>query len=163
MRICHGHEFDKYNDPERSMLVGRIITLGVGAAEMKFGTKIGGISLERLLGLLEPIGRVVLAFIAWVYRSWFCKTAGRKVKKGKKINETRVALDKYRLEHPTQLLIAGHTHKAGVYGDWYINAGCWQTEQAHYVKITPDGEVTLRIWPGNEVDNTKLWTEPADG
>ncbi len=166
IRICHGHEFDKFNDPRKAMLVGKIATMLAGEAEMRVGTKVRGLSTEALL---ERIVRWLMGRLASLYRKVFNKTPGEKTKKDKKIDETKVALDNYHPQHPDQTLVAGHTHQAGWYGDWYVNAGCWQTEQAHYVKITPDGEVTLHRWPGNEIEKTKLWpvlptpSEPTTG
>ncbi len=166
IRICHGHEFDKFNDPRKAMLLGRIATMLAGEAEMRLGTKLGGVPTEKRL---ERIVRRIMAGFAWFYRNILNKTAGERTEKDKKVDETKVALDNYHPQHPDQTLVAGHTHKAGWYGDWYVNAGCWQTEQAHYVKITPDGEVSLHRWPGNEIEETKLWpvsatpSDPATG
>ncbi len=159
IRICHGHEFDKYNDPRKLLWLGKIATVGAGQVEMWLGTKIGDETTESLL---EKIFRGIQAWLARRYRSWFGKTAGEKVEAGKKIDEVRHALDKYRQDHERQLLVAGHTHRAGWYGDWYVNTGCWQSQQAHYAKISPDGQVSLHKWPGQEVDQTQLWPSGAD-
>ena len=55
--------------------------------------------------------------------------------------------------------VAGPTHTAGWYGHWYMKMDCWQSEQAHYVKITPSGQVELMKWPQQEPDHTELWPE----
>ena len=156
IRICHGHEFDKFNDPRKAMLLGRIATMLAGEAEMRVGTKVRGLPTERWL---ERAVRWVMGRLALVYRKSFNATPGERSDKGKKIDETKVGLDNYHPQHPDQILVAGHTHKAGRYQDWYVNAGCWQGEQAHYVKITADGEVSLHRWPENDIEENKLWTE----
>ena len=152
--ICHGHEFDGLNDPAKAMILGRIVTLAAGQAEMWLGPKVG---VESTESFLEKASLAVLSWMARRYRSWFGRTAGEKSGTGKEIDKTRVALDKYHLEHPDQILVAGHTHQAGWYGDWYVNAGSWQGSQANYVRITPEGQVALHKWPGGEIDETRLW------
>ncbi len=42
--------------------------------------------------------------------------------------------------------IVGHTHKAGVYGDWYFNSGSWTGKTNNFLEISPAGEVTVFDW-----------------
>ena len=42
--------------------------------------------------------------------------------------------------------VSGHTHKAGYFGDWYFNSGCWTQPEAEFLKITPDGQVGVYFW-----------------
>lgn len=147
--ICHGHEFDKFNDPARWLFIGRIAAIAAGRAEMAVGTKVGQEATEGML----------LRGLLWLINLCRPKTAGEKLEKGKTIDDVQAKLEKHHTEHPNETVVAGHTHKAGWYGDWYVNAGSWQTDQAHYVKIDTDGTMTLRKWPGNELDETQIWPD----
>ncbi len=176
IQIRHGHEFDKYNDPNKAMLLGKIVTLAVGQLELKVGTTIGGRSTESALaeawesnkalpqkmwdGLKSwpaRIGVKTLVVLARCFRRLFGRTAGERSKAGSKLNDLRRKLDGYHKSYPNYLLVTGHTHKAGWYGDWHVNAGSWQGKEAHYVKITSDGRISLHKWPGQKEVKTQLW------
>ena len=42
--------------------------------------------------------------------------------------------------------ITGHTHKAGRFGQWYYNCGCWTQPIMNYLLIRPDGNVSVHDW-----------------
>lgn len=44
--------------------------------------------------------------------------------------------------------ITGHTHKAGRFGQWYFNSGCWTQSVMNYLVVTPDGQVSVENWNG---------------
>ena len=176
IHIRHGHEFDKFNDPNKAMLLGKIVTLAVGHVELKVGTSIGGRSTEDVLAeawesnkalprkMLDAvkswparIGAIILVGAARCFRRCFGRTAGERAGAGSPLKDLRRALDAYHMCYPNHLLVTGHTHKPGWYGDWYVNAGAWQGKEAHYVRITPDGRISLHEWPGRTEVETQLW------
>ena len=176
IHIRHGHEFDKFNDPNKSMLLGKIVTLAVGQLELKFGTSIGGRVTEDIfaeawesnkafpLRMWDAVsswrvrtGMKILVRAAQFLRRLYGRTAGERSKVGDQLNDLRRLLDGYHKSYPNYLLVTGHTHKPGWHGDWYVNAGAWQGKEAHYVRITPDGQISLHEWPGQEELQTQLW------
>jgi len=152
--VCHGHEFDEYNNPKRSLFIGRISAILAGEAEMRVGTEVGGVPTEKLLlRLVRWIGQSFLKIYRKLHKT--PAEAGEK-----KQNKYKTALDQYKENHPeTDVLIAGHTHKPGTYGGWYYNTGSWQQDLATYVRITPDGDVSLYRWPSGEIYENALWSE----
>ncbi len=42
--------------------------------------------------------------------------------------------------------ITGHTHKAGRFGQWYFNSGCWTQPVVNYLVIQPDGAISVQDW-----------------
>jgi len=160
IRICHGYEFDRFNDPKKALILGRISAILAGWVEEKVGTKVGQETTETLL---EQLAKGIMAFGMRWYRNHFNKTSGEKVESGKKIDEVQEALDTFHAENPGLHVVAGHTHQAGRYGDWYVNSGAWQGDQANYVKITLDGSISLHKWPGQEEVELQLWRQAATG
>ena len=158
------------------MLIGKIVTLAVGHVERKVGTSIGGRSTEGILAetwelnkklprkMLDAIAscrvRTVVKFLvtaAQFIRRLYGRTAGERSKAGDQLNDLRRLLDGYHKSYPNYLLVTGHTHKPGWHGDWYVNAGAWQGKEAHYVRITPDGRISLHEWPGQRAVQSQLW------
>ena len=53
------------------------------------------------------------------------------------------------------VLIVGHTHKAGQRGKWYYNSGCWASKKNSFVRISGNGKVEVFDWVnGKEDPNT---------
>jgi len=54
-------------------------------------------------------------------------------------------------------LIAGHTHRAGLFQDWYCNSGCWVGLRSNFLRIAPDGHIHVCEWKNDRaliVENT---------
>jgi UDP-2,3-diacylglucosamine pyrophosphatase LpxH len=45
-----------------------------------------------------------------------------------------------------KLVIVGHTHKAGTFGNWYFNSGSWTGHNTNFLRIAPDGDVGVFDW-----------------
>lgn len=56
----------------------------------------------------------------------------------------RLYLD--RMEGLYDAAVCGHTHKAGCFGDWYFNSGCWTRQTPGLLKITPEGRIGAYHW-----------------
>jgi len=54
--------------------------------------------------------------------------------------------------------VTGHTHKAGHFGDWYFNSGCWTRHVMNYLVICSDGRVEMHNWTadGSAVNTTTV-------
>ena len=44
------------------------------------------------------------------------------------------------------IAVVGHTHKAGIFGDWYFNSGSWTTAANNFLLIHPDGKIKVYDW-----------------
>lgn len=150
--VCHGHEFDEFNDPSRSLFIGRIVSILGGEAEMRLGPEIGGQSTETfLLSLLRGFGTSFLS----LYRKFHKTPSESKARMDKYL----VALRDFKQKHPeVHTVVSGHTHLSGTYEDWYFNTGCWQDEEAAYAMIGTDGRIELRR-PNGEQVKRKLWAD----
>jgi UDP-2,3-diacylglucosamine pyrophosphatase LpxH len=54
--------------------------------------------------------------------------------------------------------IVGHTHKAGSFDNWYFNSGSWTGKTNDFLKIAPDGTISIFEWrhDGPHINNTVL-------
>lgn len=153
IRICHGHEFDKFNDPKRWLFLGRVATILAGQVEIRIGPEIGGQPTEKFLEkVISAIGR-------WLMRCYrrFNKTPAESRKKR---NEHLTGLLAFKQNNPKiDVIVAGHTHEAGTYEEWYVNTGSWQCENgAGYAVIGPDGTVELKRPDGTPIRHA-LWQD----
>jgi UDP-2,3-diacylglucosamine pyrophosphatase LpxH len=51
-----------------------------------------------------------------------------------------------RVEDLYDVAIAGHTHYAATFGDWFFNSGSWTGRSNDFLTISPQGEVDLLRW-----------------
>ncbi|MFA5600689.1 MAG: metallophosphoesterase [Phenylobacterium sp.] len=141
-RICHGHEFDKYNTAQ-NVLFGKIGALFAAWVEMKVGTRIitprGEKSTE---GVLDMILRKCAFFFANIYNS-LNPTARQRLKDHGNIDEYEYNLIQYNKANPRLKLVCGHTHESKTIADWYFNCGSWQESEAHYVIIDKIGKAEV--------------------
>ena len=67
---------------------------------------------------------------------------------------TRNMLARFFKQHQEGLYdvtITGHTHKAGHYGKWYYNCGCWTRQHGNCIIIEPDGHIEVCNWTSRGV------------
>jgi UDP-2,3-diacylglucosamine pyrophosphatase LpxH len=149
-RICHGQEFDSFNDPSKSIFVGRMVAMLMGEYEKKYGQDVGQTNVQAFLEqFIEPVTRKIILLFSKMYVFLFGRTSS---KKGDKVSRgIKESLDEYRSNHLGEMLVMGHTHRYGWYGDWCVNTGMWWDSPATYVKIEPNGETTLHEWPSQKV------------
>jgi len=141
IKILHGHEFDPFNQPGKSAFTGKIMALLFANLEMSNpDSGIEGWNQKYI----EPIARKIILGASSLYKKLFTNNP--------KLNGwLDITLTEYHKEHPNQILVAGHIHKAGWWNDFYVNAGTWQEgEEAHYIKIDPLGDIKIFNWPSQE-------------
>ncbi len=178
VHVVHGHQFDAFNDPRKAMLFGRIATLAAGIIELAVGGTVDGRSTEDVLWEAweshRPLprrvwdvaktgwGRAALGMLVgttqFIRRVWF-RTASQRAAAGEPLDQTREEMERYHQEHPGHVLITGHTHRAGWHEGWHVNVGAWQGPEAHYARVTPEGDITLHAFPGGATVTTQLWGE----
>ena len=52
--------------------------------------------------------------------------------------------------------IAGHTHRAGNFDDWYFNSGSWTGRSNNFLRISPDGVVEVADWDEDGLRSRKM-------
>jgi UDP-2,3-diacylglucosamine pyrophosphatase LpxH len=150
IRIIHGNEFDNFNDVSSSTFTGRLMALIMGNLE-KDGAKINSMNIEYFSQLfIEPILRKAIIFFSKLHLGLY-KTASNK----NKLTTIQRVLENYHENNPGQIIVAGHTHRAGWFNDYYVNCGAWCVPVAHYVKIE-NGIVKLFEWPSQQEVNTQV-------
>jgi UDP-2,3-diacylglucosamine pyrophosphatase LpxH len=150
--LLHGHEVDEFNsNPAPSW--GRMLTIFAGIFEERNGSPLlaDGESIETVL---EGWGEKLLSLWNWL-TSCFSK-AGKSSAKPKdeltpaqnpdRAKQMLDAYAEYRQEQEIDVLICGHTHQPGRIGDWYYNSGGWATTNNNFLRIAPDGMVSVFDW-----------------
>lgn len=100
---------------------------------------------ERALGFLHglrgsPLHRIHPALRHG--RKWPRRRPGQTVRTQKMLSRYHYDRDK----NDYDVAVVGHSHKAGQYGDWYFNSGCWIGETHSFLRIWPDGHVEVFDW-----------------
>jgi UDP-2,3-diacylglucosamine pyrophosphatase LpxH len=153
-KFMHGHELDPFNRDGRPSW-GRILSILGGIIEDRKGSPLlsaGGLTEKSLL----RIGRGFM----WIWNmslNRFEKGPARQTavsfedmltpaQNPEKVKGIWALYQKDRLVEGYDILVAGHTHKAGSKGGWYYNSGCWVGLRNNYLQISPDGSVSVCEW-----------------
>jgi predicted phosphodiesterase len=153
-KFMHGHELDPFNR-EGTPSWGRIFAILGGIIEDRKGSPLlsaGGLTEKSLL-------RISRGFM------WMWNMSLNRFEKGlpkqktatfedmltpaqypEKVKGILALYQKDRLAEGYDILIAGHTHKAVSKGNWYYNCGCWVGLRNNYLRISPDGCVSVCEW-----------------
>jgi predicted phosphodiesterase len=153
-KFMHGHELDPFNQ-DSTPGWGRILAILGGIIEDRKGSPLlsaGGFTEKSLL-------RVGRGFM------WIWNMSVNRFEKGLSQQKTASFEDmltpaqypekakgilalyqKDRVAEGYDILVAGHTHKAGCKGGWYYNSGCWVGLRNNYLQIRPDGSVSVCEW-----------------
>lgn len=153
-KFMHGHELDPFNR-DGTPSWGRILAILCGILEDRKGSPLlsaGGFTEKSLL----RIGRGFM---------WIWNMSVNRFEKGlprqatvsfedmltpaqypEKVKGILALYQKDRLAEGYDILVAGHTHKAGSKGGWYYNSGCWVGLRNNYLRISPDGSVSVCEW-----------------
>ncbi len=153
-RFVHGHEVEPYNRDGRPRW-GRILAILGGIIEDRKGSPLlsaGGLTEKTLL----RIGRSFM----WLWNN--SVNLFEKAPPGESPHSVSESLtptqdpdrvkgimalyQKDRRQMGYDYLVAGHTHKAGMFGRWYANSGCWVGLRNNFLQITPDGQVHVWEW-----------------
>lgn len=165
-KFMHGHELDPFNR-DGTPRWGRILAILGGILEDRKGSPLlsaGGFTEKTLLN----ISRVFM----WMWNN--SVNLFEKSEKHEKAHSMAESLTPAQdptkikgilsLYHNNKLkegydyLVAGHTHRAGIFQDWYFNSGCWVGLRTTFLRIRPDGRVEVCEWKGDKpvmVTNTK--------
>jgi len=153
-RFMHGHEVDPFNRDGRPHW-GRILAILAGIIEDRKGSPLlsaGGLTEKALL----KVSRVFM----WLWNdsvNWFEKGIPDQphhsvsesltpTQDPARVKGILALYQKDRLQKGYDCLVAGHTHRAGLFGQWYANSGCWVGLRNNFLKIKPDGQVQVWEW-----------------
>lgn len=153
-KFLHGHELDPFHRDGRPRW-GRVLAILCGMIEDCKGSPLlsaGGLSEKTLLGM----GRSFM----WMWNNslhWLAKSQKQPLQRWMTESLTPaqdpsretgiLALyQRDRLENGYDVLVAGHTHQAGVFNGWYYNSGCWVGLRNNFLRIEPDGTIQLGDW-----------------
>ena len=153
-RFMHGHEVEPFNRDGRPRW-GRILAILGGIIEDRKGSPLlsaGGLTEKTLL-------RVGRSFMRVWNNSVNLFERGRPNEPHHSVAESLTPTQepgrvkgifalyqKDRLQKGYDCLVGGHTHAAGLTGDWYVNSGCWVGLRNNYVQVLPDGSVQVWEW-----------------
>lgn len=153
-KFMHGHELDPFNQ-DGTPRWGRILAILGGIIEDKKGSPLlsaGGFTEKTLLKVSQSFMRL------WNYSvNRFEKGQSRLQEQSyeefltpaqdpSRLKGILALYQKDRLANGYDILVAGHTHRVGIFDQWYVNCGCWVGLRSHFVKITPDGQPSIWEW-----------------
>lgn len=164
-KFMHGHEVDPLITP-RIQSLGRTIGAIAYLLEFRQGTCI--LSNDAITDALLEIGEQAMEL--WnritrrmnrALRECCRRMPAEKVTLLTRQIRTHRMLGRYhqdRVEGLYDVAIVGHTHKAGVFGDWYFNSGSWTGESNNFLRISPKGDIGVFDWGprGPHLNNTSI-------
>ena len=117
---------------------------------------------ERVLGFLHGDRRSPLHRIhpeLHHSKKWHKRRSGYPIRVQKMLSRYHYDKDK----NDYDVAVLGHSHKAGQYGDWYFNSGCWIGANHSFLKIWPDGHVEVFDWErgGPRSNQIVVWNHPS--
>ncbi len=126
--LIHGHQAD---DSCQGIGLGALTAILTGMAEDKNN------SPDCSLGALED---TLLGGFEAAYRAY------------KKLKGDPSPFEKLKkIKGDAKWLISGHTHKAGYYSDWHVNAGTWARDLNTFVELTEAGPKLFK-WEDGPVE-----------
>jgi len=157
-KFMHGHELDPFNR-DGTPRWGRILAILGGILEDRKGSPLlsaGGFTEKSLL-------KVSRSFM-WIWNNSvnLFEKSERHEKAHSLYESLTPAQDPTKIKgilslyHNNKLsegydyLISGHTHRAGLFQDWYCNSGCWVGLRSNFVQIRSDGQIELYEWKKNQ-------------
>lgn len=157
-KFMHGHELDPFNR-DGTPRWGRILAILGGIIEDRKGSPLlsaGGMTEKTLL----KIGRSFM----WMWNKSvnLFEKSGTHEKTHAFEESLTPAQDPGKIKGIMSLyhynkrqegydfLITGHTHKAGLFQDWYCNSGCWVGLRCNFLRLQPDGEILVYEWKENQ-------------
>lgn len=165
-KFMHGHELDPFNR-DGTPRWGRILAILGGILEDRKGSPLlsaGGHTEKTLL-------KVSRSFM-WMWNNSvnLFEKSERHEKPHSLAESLTPAQDPTKIKgilslyHANKLkegydyLVAGHTHRAGLFQDWYCNSGCWVGLRTTFLWIRADGHIEVCEWKDDKpviVENKK--------
>ena len=156
-KFMHGHELDPFNR-DGTPRWGRILAILGGIIEDRKGSPLlsaGGMTEKSLL----KVGRSFM----WLWNksvNLFEKSQTHEkthafvesltpAQDPAKIKGIMSLYHNNKRQEGYDFLITGHTHKAGLFQDWYCNSGCWVGLRSNFLRLQPDAQLHIYEWKDN--------------
>lgn len=151
--FMHGHEIDPFISP-KVIRWAPLLRLISGALEFnsEMCLMTSDAVTEALLEVGEQLGRfwkTITFKLEKALDETFLPIASEGLTRLKQPIRTQNMIRRFykqQKEGLYDMTIAGHTHSAGQFGQWYFNSGCWTRTPASFLRIDPDGAVTVWDW-----------------
>ena len=153
LKFMHGHEVDPFITP-RIQSIGRIVGAVAYFLEFRQGTCI--LTNDTFTEILLEIGEQILDL--WgrltrrmnkAIRECYQSMPAERIRLLTCRVRTHRMLGRYHQDRADgwyDAAIVGHTHKAGVFDDWYYNSGSWTGTNSNFLRISPDGSIGVFDW-----------------
>ena len=162
-KFMHGHEVEPFNR-DGTPRWGRILAILGGILEDRKGSPLlsaGGMTEKSLL----KIGRSFM----WIWNNsvnLFEKSQHHEkahsmaesltpAQDPGKIKGIMSLYHSDKVRHGYDYLVTGHTHKAGIFQDWYCNSGCWVGIRCNFLRIGTAGDVHVCHWNNGQHEITE--------
>ena len=169
-KFMHGHELDPFNR-DGTPRWGRILAILGGILEDRKGSPLlsaGGFTEKTLL----KVSRVFM----WIWNNSvnLFEKSERHERRHSLTESLTPAQDPTKIKgilslyHTNKLsegydyLVTGHTHRAGLFQDWYCNSGCWVGLRTTFLRIQPDGHIELYEWKDDRPVMVEKKMQPQD-
>lgn len=153
-KFMHGHELDPFNR-DGTPRWGRILAILGGIIEDRKGSPLlsaGGMTEKSLL-------KVSRGFM-WMWNksvNLFEKSETRKethtfeesLTPAQDPGKIKGIMSLYHINKRQEgydFLVTGHTHRAGLFQDWYGNSGCWVGLRCNFIRLHSNGELHVYEW-----------------
>ncbi|MHC5121292.1 MAG: metallophosphoesterase [Planctomycetota bacterium] len=157
-KFMHGHELDPFNR-DGTPRWGRILAILGGILEDRKGSPLlsaGGFTEKTLL----KVSRVFM----WIWNNSvnLFEKSERHEKRHTLAESLTPAQDPTKIKGILSLYHSNklkegydHTHRAGLFQDWYCNSGCWVGLRTTFLRIQPDGHIHVCEWKNNKPETVK--------
>lgn len=167
-RFCfmHGHEVDPFIPAcldRWGYLLGELSTTLRFRPSLSLGVEdaVYDIMLEWGEALLHLWHRMHRSFVNQIQHELFHwpDQGWRRLKAPLRTQNMLSRFYRHRSEGLYDVAVAGHTHVAGHFHNWYLNSGCWTQSVASFLKITPEGEARVFNWrsEGERSNHACVW------
>lgn len=152
-KFMHGHEVDPFTNAGIQS-VSRVI----GAVAYLFNSRQGAciLSNDAFTDAMLELGEQLLGAWNWLstglsraIRGCYYMMPSEEATRLTRGIRTNRMLERYyedKAEGLYDVAIVGHTHKAGTFGDWYLNSGSWTGATNNFLRIAPDGQAAVFDW-----------------
>jgi UDP-2,3-diacylglucosamine pyrophosphatase LpxH len=150
--FMHGHELDPING-RIGPNVGKALGLSAGIIEWAKGAQV--FSSEILGEALLELGERILAQYYALTQGFkrclgcargCCDMTDRKTLKTQHEHNMLYRHNNSRISNGHDVIVSAHTHKPGIFGDWYYNSGSWTGDASTFLRIMPDATTKLFDW-----------------
>jgi predicted phosphodiesterase len=151
-RFMHGHEIDPLMNAGWKN-VGRMIGAVTYRFELRHNRRLtDGWLLDSPLAACDPILRLrrrIRRSVNKALREGRVRLSAEKVRLITRQIRTQCMMTHYyddKTDDLYDVAVAGHTHYAASFGDWFFNSGSWTGRANNFLVISPTGQVSVLDW-----------------